>query len=106
MTYMSAERQRALKLAAIVLDRPHGDPDDDLAVLARQLNRAQAQVERLHSANESLRALLRDIDLWGAKVNDDDDYLNGDSERNPGDGRDHLDELLNRVSAAIAVASQ
>lgn len=33
------ERDEALKLANKVLDRPHADPDDDLAMLARTLLR-------------------------------------------------------------------
>ena len=40
-----SERGRALILAAAILDRPSGDPDDDLAVLARQLNRAQEEID-------------------------------------------------------------
>jgi hypothetical protein len=34
------EKQRAIRIANKVLDRPSGDPDDDLAVLSRQLLRA------------------------------------------------------------------
>jgi hypothetical protein len=33
------ERQEALRIANRILDRPNGDPDDDLAILARQLIR-------------------------------------------------------------------
>lgn len=44
---MSAERERAIKLANIVLDRRSGDPDDDFAVLSRQLLRAIEEIERL-----------------------------------------------------------
>jgi hypothetical protein len=38
------ERDEAIVLANAILDRPNADPDDDLAVLARQLLRA---LERL-----------------------------------------------------------
>ena len=38
------EKQRAIVIANAVLDRPNADPDDDLAVLARQFLRA---LERL-----------------------------------------------------------
>jgi hypothetical protein len=38
------EKDEAIALAERVLDRPYADPDDDLAVLARQLLRA---LERL-----------------------------------------------------------
>lgn len=41
---VASERERAILLANTVLDRANGDPDDDLAVLARQLLRA---LERL-----------------------------------------------------------
>lgn len=41
---MENEMQRAIIIADRVLDRPNADPDDDLAVLARQLLRA---LERL-----------------------------------------------------------
>lgn len=51
---MVSERGRALILAAAVLDRPNADPDDDMAVLARQLNRA-------HEAAETMRAALLEI---------------------------------------------
>lgn len=34
------ERDAAVKLARAVLDRPFADPDDDLALLARQFLRA------------------------------------------------------------------
>lgn len=37
---LDAEFRQALALADRILDRPNADPDDDLAVLARQLNRS------------------------------------------------------------------
>lgn len=37
-----SEREKAIDLANRILDRPSHDPDDDLAVLARQLIRAPA----------------------------------------------------------------
>lgn len=40
MNWRISERERALIIAATVLGRPNADPDDDIAVLARQLNRA------------------------------------------------------------------
>jgi hypothetical protein len=45
MSEYSHERLRALKIADIVLERPYADPDDDLAILARQLKRAQEEIE-------------------------------------------------------------
>lgn len=45
--YLISERGRALIIAAAVLDRPNADPDDDLAVLARQLTRAQEEIDSL-----------------------------------------------------------
>jgi hypothetical protein len=41
------ERGQALILAAAILDRPQADPDDDLAVLARQLTRSQESIDAL-----------------------------------------------------------
>ncbi len=46
MSQMSKEREYALKLADKILERPNADPDDDLAVLSRQLMRAQEDIER------------------------------------------------------------
>jgi hypothetical protein len=44
------EKLYALALAKLVLERPHGDPDDDISVLARQLLRA---LERLGEYREA-----------------------------------------------------
>lgn len=43
-TDMDPERERAFTLAEKVLDRPNADPDDDLAVLARQLLRSNGKL--------------------------------------------------------------
>ncbi len=45
-----SERKRALLLAAKILDRPNADPDDDLALLARQLSRACDEMHQLEKA--------------------------------------------------------
>lgn len=42
-----SERDDAIKLANQVLERPMADPDDDLAILSRQLLRQVETVERL-----------------------------------------------------------
>jgi hypothetical protein len=42
-----SERADAIRLANIVLDRPNADPDDDLAMLSRQLLRAIEREEIL-----------------------------------------------------------
>ena len=39
------ESKEALILAGKILDRPNADPDDDLAVLARQLLRTRQKLE-------------------------------------------------------------
>jgi hypothetical protein len=44
--HLISERGRALIIASTVLDRSDVDPDSDLAVLARQLTRAQEELER------------------------------------------------------------
>lgn len=41
------EREQAQILAAAVLDRPNADPDDDVALLARQLQQALEEIEQL-----------------------------------------------------------
>jgi hypothetical protein len=46
-----SEKELAIELANRVLDRPGGDPDDDLAVLARQFLRA---LERLNEYKPNL----------------------------------------------------
>lgn len=43
-----SEYQQAAVLANRVLDRPHADPDDDLAVLARNLLRTRETLEKAH----------------------------------------------------------
>lgn len=40
----SGELARAIVLANRILDRPSGDPDDDLAVLSRQLLRVLGRI--------------------------------------------------------------
>ena len=42
-----SELDEAVALANKVLDRPSGDPDDDLAVLARQFLRALEREQKL-----------------------------------------------------------
>lgn len=54
MQGMISERGRALIIAAAVLDRPNADPDDDIAVLARQLMRAQEELEAMKRASDAL----------------------------------------------------
>lgn len=41
------EREEAIRLANKILDRPYDDPDDDLAILSRQLLRSQEVIEKL-----------------------------------------------------------
>ena len=55
--YLISERGRALILAAAALDRPNADPDDDIAVLARQLTRAQEEIYDLQRAVKRLRII-------------------------------------------------
>lgn len=42
------EKSDAIKLAEGVLDRPSGDPDDDMAVLSRQFLRALERLGEYH----------------------------------------------------------
>lgn len=52
------ESKETRKLAHKILDRPNGDPDDDLAMLSRQLLRADERISTLISWNDVLRGLL------------------------------------------------
>lgn len=47
-----SEKEESLKLANLILDRPWADPDDDLAVLARNLLRT-------HEINQALQSEIR-----------------------------------------------
>lgn len=52
-----SEIDEAARIAERVLDRPYADPDDDMAILARQTKRAaelRAEVERLRAALEAI----------------------------------------------------
>lgn len=53
------ERADAIRLANTVLDRVNADPDDDLAVLARQLLRTRERAERLEARGADAIAALR-----------------------------------------------
>jgi len=55
---MSDERMAAIVLANTVLDRVNADPDDDLAVLARQFLR---EVSRSQHAEVALDVRARDV---------------------------------------------
>lgn len=54
---MEAEITRIM--ANRILDRPNGDSDDDLAMLSRQLLRADEQVLARDNEISALRAMLR-----------------------------------------------
>lgn len=55
--HLISERGRALIIAADVLDRSDGDPDGDIAILARQLQRAQEEIEILMGDVKRLRII-------------------------------------------------
>jgi len=59
-----SEFDRAVKFVNEVLDRPSGDPDDNVAVLARQFLRAvdRDNMNKLNMAlDESSRSVLQDL---------------------------------------------
>lgn len=60
------ERAFAVALANRVLDRPYGDPDDDLAVLSRQLLRRHEEIDALRTDNERLTNALQVIEAGSA----------------------------------------
>lgn len=47
----ATEREQALAIATAILDRTFGDPDGDIMVLARQMLRAQEEIDRLKRKN-------------------------------------------------------
>jgi hypothetical protein len=47
MTKKLPEHEHAIVLANLILERPNGDPDDDLATLSRQLLRTREKLEAL-----------------------------------------------------------
>lgn len=57
----ASEHAFSRRLANKILDRPYGDPDDDLAVLARQLLRADEEIGNL-SARLGERLMTLDAD--------------------------------------------
>lgn len=63
------EAEEARILANRILDRPSGDPDDDLAVLSRQLLRADAALAIARAALEDLAYLGRGIILGHSQAN-------------------------------------
>jgi uncharacterized coiled-coil protein SlyX len=52
------EAEETRVLANRILDRPNGDPDDDLAMLSRQLLRADERIARLESRCAALELEL------------------------------------------------
>lgn len=59
------EAQQAEAIANKVLDRPNADPDDDMAVLARQLLRTR---EALTICHRGLGAVIGTADYYAAKA--------------------------------------
>jgi hypothetical protein len=62
--YLISERGRALIIAAAVLDRSNADPDDDIAVLARQLIVANEEIERRKEQQRYLVQNAAGSGLW------------------------------------------
>lgn len=55
---MRTEHEETIQLANRILDRVNADPDDDLAMLARQFLRAEAIVARQVGALGAIRLLI------------------------------------------------
>lgn len=57
------------------------------------------------SPQEQMAAVLRSLIAWSDKVGDEDadggSYLNGDSQKHPGDGWDDLDKIVADARAAL-----
>lgn len=67
-----SEKDEAIALANRVLDRINADPDDDLAVLARQFLRAS---ERVNSMQAAAAEQANDEGLWFSAVYASEAYL-------------------------------
>lgn len=59
-----SELDDAIKLANRILDRPNGDPDDDLAVLARQLLRSRERVSALSQWCSFSASVIKSGEPW------------------------------------------
>jgi hypothetical protein len=59
-TVKSSEEVESRSLANAILDRNSADPDDDLAVLSRQLLRADERISRLESALATAKKGLKE----------------------------------------------
>lgn len=64
------EQEEVRILANRILDRPSGDPDDDLAMLSRHLLRADETIERYREALEKLARLGNEPHLGNSNGND------------------------------------
>src|ERR1700677_3569927 len=64
------EAEETRILANRILDRPNGDPDDDLAMLSRQLLRADEKILIMRTALEELAYLGHGNILGNSKGND------------------------------------
>lgn len=62
-----SENDEATVIANRVLDRPSADPDDDLAILARQLLRAREEIARLAKIADAATKLREHQDQFGQK---------------------------------------
>lgn len=73
-----SEREDAIKLANHVLDRPYADPDDDVAILARQFLRAieigprilppEGQKDSVRLLRKALLAVMPQVHPCGSKM--------------------------------------
>lgn len=66
---MSNEFATTRVLAHLILARPYGDPDDDLAVLSRQLLRADERIEAYEKALERLSRLGNEPEIGNSQGN-------------------------------------
>lgn len=59
-----SEKDYAIKLANRILDRPYGDPDDDLAVLSRQFLRSL----EMPTSEQICELLVRHVESTGSEA--------------------------------------
>ena len=56
------EKQQAFDLANAALDKPHIDPDGDIAMLARQFLRAREEIDAMRAALEPFGEYAKHLD--------------------------------------------
>ena len=65
---LRSERREAIALANRVLERPNADPDDDMAILARQFLRSEERCERVPELERELEKRTERVERDGGRL--------------------------------------